>query len=376
VATASSCAGQAIKSRDQEPQSNSRTLDLNDVRSNCNPEAPQARFKTDGLAQVRAAAGMSQVIGESPAIVALIAQIPVIARYNVCVLILGETGTGKEVFARAIHYSSARSAKPFIPVNCGAIPVDLLENEFFGHESGAYTSATSCRRGLLKEADGGTLFLDEVDCLPALAQVKLLRFIQDGQFRPLGSERFCAADVRILAASNADLGLAVDSGRFRRDLYYRLNVVTLRLPPLRQREDDIVPLAKHFLAKYQEKFGADPREFSSEALRQLVLHPWPGNVRELENVIQRTIVLTTDRLIQFCDIGSRGSEDKPEDQSFRRSKASAIDQFERSYIRRLLLVHDGNITKAAQSAGKDRRAFWELMRKHQIPARQVPPAGA
>jgi DNA-binding NtrC family response regulator len=325
---------------------------------------------------VRAAAGLGQVIGESPAIVALTAQIPAIARYDVCVLILGETGTGKEVFARAIHYSSARASKPFVPVNCGAIPVDLLENEFFGHESGAYTSATSCRRGLLKEADGGTLFLDEVDCLPALAQVKLLRFIQDGQFRPLGSERFCTADVRIIAASNADLSLAVESGRFRRDLYYRLNVVILRLPPLRQREDDIVLLAKHFLVKYQEKFGAKSRELSPEALRQLIFHPWPGNVRELENVIQRTIVLAGEPVIRICDIGQQEVEGKPEDQSFRGLKARAINQFERTYVQRLLLVHEGNITKAARSAGKDRRAFWELMRKHHISARQVTPTRA
>jgi two-component system, NtrC family, response regulator GlrR len=287
----------------------------------------------------------------------------------VCLLILGETGTGKEVFARAIHYRSQRSGKPFIPVNCGAIPVDLLENEFFGHESGAFTSANSARRGVIKEADGGTLFLDEVDCLPLLAQVKLLRFLQDGQFRPLGSASVCTADVRVIAASNVNFTEALESGRFRKDLYYRLNVLSLKMPPLRQREDDIVLLARYFLTKYSDKFNAQAREFSPAALRKLVYHTWPGNVRELENVIQRAVVLATHAIIRPDDVCTGDPESNPENQTFRQLKAKAIDQFEQSYVRRLLLIHEGNITKAAQSAGKDRRAFWELMRKHHIAAR-------
>jgi two-component system, NtrC family, response regulator GlrR len=326
------------------------------------------------VAKLRAALGLEHIIGDSPALVALIKQIPRIAKYQVSVLILGETGTGKEVFARAIHYGSPRATKPFIPVNCGAIPVDLLENEFFGHESGAFTSANCSRRGVIKEADGGTLFLDEVDCLPPLAQVKLLRFLQDGQFRPLGSASVCTADVRVIAASNAHLAEALESGRFRKDLYYRLNVLSLQLPPLRQREDDVVLLARHFLGKYTERHRTPVREFSPEALQKLVGHSWPGNVRELENVVQRAVVLADQAVLGAEHICTGdGTENGLEDHSFQQAKAKAIDRFEENYIRRLLLIHDGNITKAARGAGKDRRAFWELMRKHHISARPSSP---
>lgn len=325
------------------------------------------------VAQLRATLGLEHIIGESPVFVALIKKIPLIAKYDVSLLILGETGAGKEVFARAIHYHSSRADKPFIPVNCGAIPVELLENEFFGHESGAFTSANCSRRGVIKEADGGTLFLDEVDCLPPLAQVKLLRFLQDGQFRPLGSASVCTADVRIIAASNVNFAEALASGRFRKDLYYRLNVLSLKLLPLREREEDIVLLARHFLAKYTDKFRAPAREFSSTALQKLVCHSWPGNVRELENVIQRAVILADDAMLQADHICTGdAAEDHPVNQSFQQLKAQAINQFEQSYIRRMLFIHDGNITKAAQGGGQDRRAFWELMRKHRLTARRSP----
>jgi len=320
-------------------------------------------------AQLRTTLGLEHIVGESPVFVASLRQILPIAKYDVSVLILGETGTGKEVFARAIHYCSPRAGKPFIAVNCGAIPVDLVENEFFGHESGAFTSANSSRRGVVKEADGGTLFLDEVDCLLPLAQVKLLRFLQDGQFRPLGSASVCTADVRIVAASNVNFADLLESGRFRKDLYYRLNVLSLKLPPLRQREGDIILLARHFLAKYAEKFRAHVCEFSPTALHKLVRYKWPGNVRELENVIQRAVVLADDFILEAAYICTGEiAESNPEDQSFQRLKAKAIEEFESTYVRQLLLIHDGNISKAAQGAGKDRRAFWELMRKHHLTA--------
>ncbi|MBW0001696.1 MAG: sigma 54-interacting transcriptional regulator [Verrucomicrobia bacterium] len=327
--------------------------------------------------RLRATLGLEHIIGESPAFVELIRQIPAIAKYDVSLLIFGETGTGKEVFARAIHYCGPRADKPFIPVNCGAVPVDLLENEFFGHESGAFTGANSSRRGVIKEADGGTLFLDEVDCLPPLAQVKLLRFLQDGQFRPLGSTSICSADVRVIAASNARFTEALETGRFRRDLYYRLNVLSLRLPPLREREDDIVLLARHFLAKYTRKFGTAAGGFSPGALQKLISHSWPGNVRELENVIQRAVVLAKRATIEADDICTADTPEEPSiAQSFQQLKAQVINEFEQTYVRRMLLIHDGNITKAAQGAGQDRRAFWELMRKHRIMARPpAPPKG-
>jgi two-component system, NtrC family, response regulator GlrR len=335
------------------------------------------------LAQLRATLGQEHIVGESPAFVTLIQQIPAIAKYDVSLLILGETGTGKEVFARAIHYCSPRAGKPFIPVNCGAIPVDLLENEFFGHECGAFTSANSYRRGILKEADGGTLFLDEVDSLPPLAQVKLLRFLQDGQFRPLGSASICRADVRVIAASNANLTESLETGRFRKDLYYRLNVLTLKLPALREREDDIVLLARHFLAKYTDKFRTPTREFSPEALEKLLYHTWPGNVRELENVIQRAVVLASNAAIQANDIciqagntcATEVSADRSTTQNFQQLKAHAIAQFEKNYVRRMLIMHGGNITKAAQGAGKERRTFWQLMRKHGLTAQPLSSKG-
>ena len=311
---------------------------------------------------------LGRIIGESPAAAAAIRQVPLIARYDACVFLTGETGTGKEVFARAIHYCSSRSSKPFIPVNCGAIPVDLLENEFFGHEPGAYTGAASFRRGVIREADGGTLFLDEVDCLPPLAQVKLLRFLQDGQFRPLGSERTASANVRVIAASNADIKAAVEAWRFRKDLYYRLNVLGVALPPLRQRGTDIVLLARHFLAQFTAKFGAQARDFSPEALRKLLSYDWPGNVRELENVVQRAVVLAEAATIGERDISIGEPETAPDTLSFRQLKARAIADFERSFLTQRLLMHGGNITKAAESAGKHRRAFWELMRKHGVRA--------
>ncbi|MBV8901860.1 MAG: sigma-54-dependent Fis family transcriptional regulator [Verrucomicrobia bacterium] len=331
----------------------------------------RAREETSPVAQLRARLGLEHVIGESPAFVALIQQLPSIAKYDVSLLILGETGAGKEVFARAVHYRGPRASKPFIPINCGAIPVELLENEFFGHESGAFTSANGSRRGVLKEADGGTLFLDEVDCLPPLAQVKLLRFLQDGQFRPLGSASVCTADVRVIAASNANLAEALAVGRFRKDLYYRLNVLSLKLPPLREREGDIILLARHFLAKYRDKFHAPAREFSPAALQKLLCHSWPGNVRELENVVQRAVVLAEGVTLQAEHIwtGDGAVQPPAPPQSFQQLKAQAIAQFEQNYVRRMLLIHGGNIAKAAQGAGQDRRAFWELMRKHGLTAR-------
>ena len=328
------------------------------------------------VALLRARLGLGQIIGESPEFLAVLKELPAIAKYQACVLLLGETGTGKEVFARAIHYSGARSAKPFIAVNCGAIPVDLLENEFFGHESGAYTSAVSSRRGILNEADQGTLFLDEVDCLPPLAQVKLLRFVQDGQFRPLGSERNCTADIRIIAASNSNLNDAVQSGKFRKDLFYRLNVVTLKLPPLRNRGEDVILLARFFLAKYAAKFGAPAQEFSAGAIGKLLCHNWPGNVRELENVVQRAVVVTEQAVIAPENIHTGEQDTPPASQNFRHLKAKAVAEFERTFVRQLLLAHGGNITRAAESAGKDRRAFWELMRKHQVVVKAMSAAHA
>jgi two-component system, NtrC family, response regulator GlrR len=287
-------------------------------------------------------------------------------------LIAGETGTGKELCASAIHYLSARAGHPFVPVNCGAIPVELMENELFGHNRGAYTGAGASQTGMISEASGGTLFLDEIDCLPLAAQVKLLRFLQNREYRPLGSNRIYQADVRVIAASNADFPEAIKSGRLRRDLYYRLNVLSLHLPPLRERRDDIPLLARHFLVKYANEFGKQAEDFSPSALRKLVRYDWSGNVRELENHIERAVALNESRIINANDLDlpvEISSTLITQPMPFQEAKARCVEQFERDYLQELLRRHQGNITKAAYTAGKDRRAFWQLIRKHKIDAR-------
>lgn len=310
--------------------------------------------------------GLKQLVGESHAFVTEVKKIPIIAKGSASILILGETGTGKEVCARAIHYLSPREGHPFIPVNCGAIPVELVENELFGHASGAFTSANSSQRGLIQEAEGGTLFLDEIDCLPLLAQTKFLRFLQEKEYRPLGSNKICKVDVRIIAATNISLEEAVKTGKFRNDLYYRLNIISFKLPPLRERREDIPLLAQHFLHKYATEYDKQASAFSSDAIQQLMFFDWPGNVRELEHVIERAVVLSDQKIIQKADIVLPGIESSVHQESFQEAKDRVVAQFESAYIQSLLLAHQGNITKAAQAAKKNRRAFWQLIQKHHI----------
>jgi transcriptional regulator with PAS, ATPase and Fis domain len=309
---------------------------------------------------------LQQLIGTSPVFVAEINKIPIVAKSDISVLITGETGTGKEMVGRAVHYLSPRAGKPFVPVNCGAIPIELLENELFGHERGAFTGAMGPHSGLIQEAEKGTLFLDEVDSLPLLAQIKLLRFLQDKEFRPLGSSKSLKGDVRIIAASNANLEAAVAAGTLRRDLYYRLNVVPIVLPPLRERSGDIVVLARHFLAEYAAKLNSPAVAFSAEAERKLLLYSWPGNVRELEHVIERVVVLCTQHTIDEDHIVLPGETNNHSRLSFSEMKANVIAQFEMNYVESLLILYKGNITRAAQAAQKERRTFWGLIRKHKI----------
>lgn len=318
------------------------------------------------IVQLKERLGLKQLVGESPALLAEIKKIPTVARCDATVLIAGETGTGKEMVARAVHHLGPRSAKSFVPVNCGALPVDLVENELFGHESGAFTGAHSSTVGLLQKADGGSLFLDEIDSLPLLAQVKLLRFLQEKEFRPLGATRACRADVRIIAASNINLEEAVRKGRLREDLYYRLNVIVLTLPPLRARREDIPLLARHFLTKYAAAFDSPAQDLTTCAMQKLMLYDWPGNVRELEHVIERSVVFSTERMLGADDIQLPRGLPVEEGESFQSVKARLIVQFERGYLLDLLRCQQGNITRAATAAGKNRRAFWELMRKHGI----------
>ena len=312
--------------------------------------------------------GLPQLLGESPAFLAEIRKIPLLAQCDVNVLISGETGTGKELCARAIHYLSPRAGRPFIAVNCGAIPVELVENELFGHERGAFTDASTAQGGLIHEAEGGTLFLDEIACLPLLAQVKLLRFLQDKEYRRLGSTKTQQGDVRVVAAMNIDLEEAVREGKLRQDLYYRLNIIPLVLPPLRERREDIPLLARYFLAKYAAQLNKDVTDCSPDVMQLLVLYEWPGNVRELEHTIERAVVLSEQAVIYKVDIvlprlGARACQGL-----FREVKAMVVAQFERTYIQGILRAYQGNITKAARAAQKNRRAFWQLMRKHLLDA--------
>ena len=312
--------------------------------------------------------GLSQLIGESPGFLAEVQKIPLVSKCDVKILISGETGTGKELFARAIHYLSPRAHKPFVAVNCGAIPLELVENELFGHARGAYTGASTSHAGLVREANAGTLFLDEIGSLPLAAQVKLLRFIQDKEYRPLGSTTVHKADVRLIAATNADLGRLAQNGKFRQDLYYRLNIISFCLPPLRERHEDVSLLARHFLDKYTEHFNKEVSGFSSEAMQRLRLYDWPGNARELENCVERAVVLAQNVLVQGSDISLPTDQATSAQESFQNAKRKVIEQFEKSYLQGVLLSTYGNISQAAAVAQKNRRAFWQLIQKHGIDA--------
>ncbi len=323
-----------------------------------------------------APAALPGFVGEHPAFLAQVAKLP---RYAACpagVLIQGETGTGKEVFAQAIHYLSARAPRPWVAVNCGAIPVELLESELFGHVRGAYTSAQTSRHGLVAEAEGGTLFLDDIDCLPLPAQAKLLRFLQEHEYRAVGSNTLRHADVRVVAASNRPLRELAQQGAFREDLYYRLNVLSLALPPLRERAADIPLLALHFLQRY----GGAGHTLAACAQARLMAHRWPGNVRELAHVVERAALLARARCLRQDDIEIDGESPQPgppavgpgapeaglNGLSLRAAKARLVQDFERRYIEDLLSRHAGNVTHAATEAGKNRRAFFELMRRYRI----------
>jgi len=320
--------------------------------------------------QMKEKLGLRQIIGEDPGFREEVRKIPVAAESDAQVLITGETGTGKELFARAVHYLSPRAEKPFVPLNCGALPAELMENELFGHRKGAYTGAHAAEEGLVHQAEGGTLFLDDVDCLSQVAQTKLLRFLQEKEYRRLGSRKIRKSDVRIIAATNLDLEEAVRSGNLRSDLYYRLNVIPLHLPPLRDRQDDILVLARYFLRKYCREYGKQVHEFSPGTRRHLLLYRWPGNIRELQNVVKRAVLFTEGPVIYDLHTTVGPLEAERSVEPFNLAKAAVIEAFEKKYIRSLLRIHNGNITHAAEAARKHRRAFWELIRKHRIDVEQ------
>lgn len=310
------------------------------------------------------------IVGQSPNFAAAMAKAVRFARFDVAVLIEGETGTGKDVMARAVHYHSARAAGPFMPINCGAMPDHLFESEMFGHAAGAFTDARSASPGLVGPASGGTLFLDEVDALSPHAQISMLRFLQDGSYRSVGSGVVRTADVRIIAAANRPLQDVVAAGGFREDLLFRLNMATIALPALRERPADILPLARHFLHAACERYGARHKTFSPEMLAWLVRQPWPGNIRQLQNAVERGFMLADGDVIAppggdtVPDLESV-SEVQPE-VPFADAKARVVAAFEKDYLTQLLARQHGNVSQAARAAHKERKAFNRLLKKHGI----------
>jgi len=307
--------------------------------------------------------GLPSIIGESPSIKALISQIEKIANSDSTVLIYGESGTGKELVATTIHYLSKRRDKPLIKINSAAIPEGLVESELFGYEKGAFTGALKRKPGRFELANGGTLFLDEVGDLPLSAQAKLLRVIQERSFERVGGTETVNVDVRLIAATNKNLLEEVKKGRFREDLYYRLNVIPIMIPPLRERREDIPLLIEHFLKKYNSRLGKEVR-LSKEALDALLSYDYPGNVRELENIIERVVVLSTDGVIKKEDLPF--VSDKGEDRLVTLSEVS--QRAEKEYIEKVLRLTGGNKTRAAELLGISRKTLWEKMNTYGIKA--------
>ncbi len=319
-----------------------------------------------GAKEIKGGFHLEVLVGKSKSFIDALEKIPLFSHSDATLLISGETGTGKELFARAIHYEGPRHGKPFIPINCGALPDHLIENELFGHVKGAFTDASSAEQGLIAEAEGGTLFLDEIDTVSPQAQTRLLRFLQDLRYRPLGSSKGMQANVRIIAATNTDLRARVAAKLFREDLYHRLNILSLPLPPLRERLEDIPILASHFLLQHGKLNGRGSIHLSPESLQKLLSYAWPGNVRELEGVIQRAVIVTSSSALNPDDINipSHYPKDIFKNGSFCEAKIQIIREFERAYLTNLMIKHQGNITNAALAAGKDRRTFQRLLQKN------------
>jgi DNA-binding NtrC family response regulator len=333
--------------------------------------------------QVRAAARRGQaegvhsfhnLIGKSARMREVYTLLEQACKLDITVLINGETGTGKELAARAVHYHSARKERRFVPVNCGALPAELVESELFGHARGSFTGATGAKRGLFEEAEGGTIFLDEIGELPLPVQVKLNRVLQERELRRVGETSPTKVNVRVLAATHRDLKAEVQAGRFREDLFYRLHVFPVVLPPLRDRREDVPLLAGHFLEKHAQVQGRPLTSFDPDALRALTGYPWPGNVRELENAVERAVAVAQGLTIQLRDLPAevRGCQDGalPAGQLARMPYREAIelarDRATRDYLVALLGELDGNVTKAAERAGMARESLHRLLKRHGV----------
>lgn len=306
----------------------------------------------------------SDIISRSPVMENLLAEAEQIASSNVSVLITGPSGSGKELMARAVHKASDRSKKPFIAINCGALPEQLLESELFGHAKGAFTGAVSKHEGLFLAANGGTLFLDEIGDMPMPLQVKLLRVLQERQIRPVGSTENISVDVRIISATHRDLEQTMQQGEFREDLFYRLNVVNLHLPPLSERPEDIPPLARYFVERAAERHNPSVKNIASEALQLLAQSSWPGNVRQLENIIEKVTALSNTPVISETAVVRALANQEQVIPNFNDARA----EFEQRYLTKVLRITEGNVTQAAKIAGRNRTDFYKLLKKHNIEA--------
>ena len=309
-------------------------------------------------------------VGRSPAFTRVVELIDKVSRCDMSLLIQGETGTGKELAARAIHYSGSRRDAPFVPINCGAIPDALVETELFGHVRGAFTDAREGHAGVVSQAEGGTLFLDEIEAMSIHAQVALLRFLQSLEYRPVGATAPLRANVRIVAASNVDMSELARQGGYRSDLLFRLNVFVIEMPPLRARGDDVIDLAENFMDRFCSRYGKPHMTLSEEYRHQLRNYSWPGNVRELENAVHRKVFLCEGNVLRCDDpagcFPSRESLAPPARgvTGFREAKARAIAEFERSYLAELLRHTAGNVSHAARMCGQERSRLNKLVRKH------------
>jgi len=317
------------------------------------------------------------IVAASPGMRRVLDLVDMVAATDSAILIQGESGTGKELVARAIHFRGARAARPFIAINCAALPEALLESELFGYAKGAFTGAATERKGLFEESDGGTILLDEIGDMPLLLQGKLLRVLQEGEIRRVGSTAVRRVDVRILASTNRNLSDLIREGRFREDLFYRLNVIPLVVPPLRERREDIIPLCRHFLTLHGGRLGRPPQTLSPEALELVLSHPWPGNIRELENVIERAITLSSSPVISVDEfraifsLGRVGGQASASELSMPATTppSGTVEGAEKETILRALHDADGNQTRAAQALGMGRNTLWRKMKKFGIESR-------
>jgi len=336
----------------------------------------QGEFQLDSECQIIDEFLALNMVGRSSSFLHVLQQIKKISRCEAPVLIEGESGTGKELAAQAIHSLSERRDYPFIPVNCGAIPDSLLENELFGHRQGAFTDAKTSQEGLVCQAEGGTLFLDEVEIFSPKGQVMLLRFLQDQQYRPLGSNKYTQANIRIIAASNVKLRELVRQGEFRMDLYYRLYVMWVEMPLLSKRGNDILLLASYFINKFRIQYKQPEKQLDRASMKWLMESSWPGNVRELENLLHREFLMATGENISFGEEpnAQRDRRRTPLDRrhkallsnKFNESKAMIVSQFEINYLTHLIGQSSGNVTLAAKKAGMERRSLGKLLKKHRI----------